>query len=243
MLCGCYRESGFLLRLGRVRIAGFAGLLSVKGCCQQSASSDRTVLCSSPKLATGWQGRCHRDMESAFPGDVVPSRQRHHRHRRPACRSRRQRALSRRDLLVGLSERPECADRRRAPPAPLVPHQAHRAPERASGSTYPAGLLPLDHTAPPQPPHAGRDRVRMCNANGLPAHHRRRGSSRRPDRPATRRYASGSPRPGASSDPVSVNLDPGGPHHTHRGPSARSFSKSRIPRLTPRQHRYEVSAA
>ena len=53
-----------------------------------------------------------------------------HRHRRPASRPRRQRRPGRRDLLIDLGERPHHTGRRRAPPPPLAPHQAHRAPER-----------------------------------------------------------------------------------------------------------------
>ena len=45
---------------------------------------------------------------------------------------------------------------------------------------------PLDHTAPPQPPHAGRPRVRMCSANGPPG-------------------ASSTPRTSTSTRPISSN--------------------------------------
>ena len=38
----------------------------------------------------------------------------------------------------------------------------------AGRSTNPAGAEPFDHTDPPQPPHAGRARVPMCNTNGPP---------------------------------------------------------------------------
>ena len=53
-----------------------------------------------------------------------------HRHSRPASRPRRERRPRRRDLLIDLGERPHHTARRRTAPPPLVPHEAHRAPER-----------------------------------------------------------------------------------------------------------------
>ena len=47
-------------------------------------------------------------------------------------------------------------------------HMRRTGRPNAGRSTNPTALAPLDHTAPPQPPHAGRARVRMCNANGPP---------------------------------------------------------------------------
>ena len=54
-----------------------------------------------------------------------------HSDRRPPRRPRCQRGSSGRDLFIDLGERPHRAARRGAPPAALVPHQAHRAPERS----------------------------------------------------------------------------------------------------------------
>ena len=53
-------------------------------------------------------------------------------------------------------------------------HQRHLRHTRRTGrpnagrSTNPTGAEPFDHTAPPQPPQAGRARVRMCTPNGPP---------------------------------------------------------------------------
>ena len=48
-------------------------------------------------------------------------------------------------------------------------HMRRTGRPNAGRSTNPTVLVPLDHTAPPQPPHAGRARVQMCNANGPPS--------------------------------------------------------------------------
>ena len=90
-----------------------------------------------------------------------------HSQRRPARRPRRQRAPSGRDLVVDLGERRDRAVHRRTVPAPFVPDQAHRAPERRQIHQRHRGCA-LGHTDPPQPPHVGRARLRMCSANGPP---------------------------------------------------------------------------
>ena len=70
-----------------------------------------------------------------------------HRHSRPASRPRRQRRPGRRDLFIDLGERTDITTRRRAPPAPLAPHQAHRAPKhRQVHQPHRAGALVLGLT-------------------------------------------------------------------------------------------------
>ena len=112
-------------------------------------------------------------------------------------------------------------------------HQRHLCHTRRTGrpnaarSTKLTGAEPLDHTDPPQPPHAGRRRVRMCTASvpGASSSTPRTSTSPKPTINSQIRVGFSSTG-GLHFDSESVNPDSGGPHPTDRGPTPRSFPKS-----------------
>ena len=122
---------------------------------------------SRPRCTTAGRARGHSARTGSHPGRAPP-RCPHARRRRPPARcSCRQRRPARRDLPIDLAERTQDTGRCRAAPPPLVPQEAHQAPEgRKVHQDH--RLAPLDHTGPPQPPHAGRAHLRMCTANSPP---------------------------------------------------------------------------
>ena len=156
------------------------------------------------------------------PGVAAPS------HRRPASRPRRQRGPSGRDPVIDLGSRTHRAPRIDTAPAALVPDEAHRAPERRQIRQPHQGRALRPHH-PPQPPQAGRARVRMCNTNSPPGASSTPSTSTSPRPTINSQIRVGFSSTGASLESVSPKPDSGGTDPAYRGPTPRPFPKRPIP--------------